>query len=115
MARRLAGRRARVRLRGPELVAAILAAGIALAIVAICIGVATHEGTISAEESTLIATVLGAAVGAIATYLGTGRHRDDLDDDERAELERYRHEVIPAEVVDEPTTPLPPPRRPDPF
>jgi hypothetical protein len=105
-----------VKYRGSELVAAILAAGIALAIVAICIGVATHEGPISAEESTLIATVLGAAVGAIATYLGTGRGGGDLDDDERAELERYRAEVVPAEVVDNPPTPRPPPAtRPDPF
>jgi hypothetical protein len=97
--------------------ALVLAVGIALAICAVAVGAAVHEGTVSAEESTLISTVLGAAVGALATFLGTrdGHEHNDLDAAERAELERYRHEVVPAEVVEDPTTPLPPPRRPDPF
>lgn len=44
--------------------------GVALAIVTIAVGAAVHHGPISDQESTLLATVLGAAVGAIATYLG---------------------------------------------
>ena len=58
------------------LTALVLAAGIAIAIIAVAVGAAVHEGSVSAEESTLIATVLGAAVGALATYLGT-RDRDE--------------------------------------
>jgi len=55
--------------------ALVLALGVAIAIVAIAVGAAVHSGPISAEESTLIATVLGAAVGALATFLGL-RHED---------------------------------------
>lgn len=95
------GRRVSVRPR--ELVAAILAAGISLAIVVICVGVATHSGPISAEESTLIATVLGAAVGALATYLGTSRNGGDEPEPQRAP------EPTSSEAPPERTSRLPPP------
>jgi hypothetical protein len=52
------------------LAAIILAVGVTIALVTIAIGAAIHTGPISAEESTLIATVMGAAVGALATFLG---------------------------------------------
>ena len=68
--------------------ALVLAAGVAIAIIAIAVGAAVHSGPISAEESTLIATVLGAAVGALATFLGVrnGEHH-------HAELEE--HDQLP--------------------
>jgi len=57
------------------LVALVLAAGVAIAIVALAIGAAATEagvgsGTLSSESSTLLSTALGAAIGAVATYLG---------------------------------------------
>jgi hypothetical protein len=63
------------------LAALILAAGVAVAIVALAIGAAATEagvgtGSLSSESSTLLSTVLGAAVGAVAAYLGTTRLRN---------------------------------------
>lgn len=51
-------------------VAVILSFGIAAAIVIIAVGATFHRGAISNEESNLLSTVLGAAIGAVATYLG---------------------------------------------
>jgi hypothetical protein len=45
------------------------------------VGAAVHSGPISAEESTLIATVLGAAVGALATFLGFHNGNHDEPDE----------------------------------
>lgn len=51
-------------------VAVILAFGVSASIVIIAAGATFHRGSISSEESNLLSTVLGAAIGAVATYLG---------------------------------------------
>lgn len=53
-----------------SLAALVLAAGVGIAVVALAIGVSFTNGPISNEEATLLSTVMGAAVGALATYLG---------------------------------------------
>lgn len=69
------------------LAALVLAAGVAIAIIAIAVGAAVHSGPISAEESTLIATVLGAAVGALATFMGLrGGNGDGHQEEHREQL-----------------------------
>lgn len=55
-------------LRG--LVAVVLAAGVAICVVSLSLGIAVTTGPISQEDSALLSTVLGAAIGAVATYLG---------------------------------------------
>lgn len=52
------------------LVAIILAAGIAISVLALCMGAVIQDDTISNQGAALIETVLGASVGAVATYLG---------------------------------------------
>lgn len=61
-----------------SIAALILALGAAVAIVLLAWSEADHQtaGHISEAESTLLATVLGAMVGAVATYLGTREHRE---------------------------------------
>lgn len=66
-------------LRGTSLVALVLSTGVAIAFVALSVGATFNNGPVSTEESTLLSTVLGAAVGAIATYLGTRGGRGDGD------------------------------------
>ena len=58
-----------------SLVALVLAGGAAIALVALSIGAAVTEagvgtGNLSTESATLLSTALGAAIGAVATYLG---------------------------------------------
>jgi hypothetical protein len=53
--------------------AMILALGIALSALILCIETILHSGPVSSEEATVLSTVLGASVGAVATYLGGGR------------------------------------------
>lgn len=48
----------------------ILAVGVTSALVIIALGAAWHTGPISQEESSVLSTVLGAAVGAVAAFLG---------------------------------------------
>lgn len=55
------------------LVAVILALGVSTAIIVLSINELTSAGHVSQEGATLLATVLGAAIGAIATYLGVTR------------------------------------------
>lgn len=62
-----------------SLAALVLAVGVTISIVALAIGAAWTEGShnaISSQASTLLSTVLGAAVGAVAAYLG-GRISSD--------------------------------------
>ncbi len=49
----------------------VLAIGVTCAVVVLAIGAAIHRGPISPDEATLLATVLGAAIGALATLLGS--------------------------------------------
>ena len=51
-------------------VAVILAAGIAVSVISLCLGAVLQDETISNQGAALIETVLGASVGAVATYLG---------------------------------------------
>ena len=51
-------------------VALLLAFGIAASAIIICIETILHVGPATAEEATVLSTVLGASVGAVATYLG---------------------------------------------
>lgn len=50
--------------------AIILAAGLAAAVVILAVETMLHPGAIGTEEASLLSTVLGAVVGAIAVYLG---------------------------------------------
>ena len=52
------------------LVAIILTLGIAASIVILSVLQLVDDGHVTETESTLLATVLGAGIGAIATYLG---------------------------------------------
>ena len=56
-----------------DLAAIILALGVTATLIIIAVGSVIHTGPISTEESTLLSTALGAAVGAVATYLGLSR------------------------------------------
>lgn len=60
------------------LIAVILTISVGIAIVLLAASELDHgtAGHISTEETTLLATVLGAGIGAIATFLGT-RERED--------------------------------------
>lgn len=53
------------------LVAVILAVGLTAAVVLLAVAELIHSGHVSTDEATLFATVLGATIGAVATYLGT--------------------------------------------
>ena len=58
-----------------DLAVVVLAGGVALAMVALAIGAVVHSRAISISEATLLGTVLGASIGALATYVGV-RSRD---------------------------------------
>jgi hypothetical protein len=79
--RELVGRDHVIPERARDLVALVLAAGAAVALIVTAVGAAIHRGPISQEESSLLSTALGAAIGAAATYLGIGSHdrAPDLD------------------------------------
>lgn len=88
----------------PGVAAVILAAGVAVCVIALAVGTATQSGPISQEDATLLSTVLGAAVGAVATFLG-GR----LFTDEGATSSRAGTEGPSSSAS---TSPLPEERRP---
>jgi hypothetical protein len=50
--------------------ALVLALGVAIAISVTLVGAVLSSHVVSAEETSLISGVIGAAVGAVATYLG---------------------------------------------
>jgi hypothetical protein len=54
------------------LAAVILAIGVSLALVVTLVSAVVTKHTISDQESALISGVIGAAIGAVATYLGGG-------------------------------------------
>lgn len=59
-------------------VAIILALGASTTIILLAVQEIIHVGHVTAEEATLLSTVLGAVVGAAATYLGgrSEHHRE---------------------------------------
>jgi hypothetical protein len=59
------------------LAAVVLAAGVVLAVVIATTGAAISHREFSPDETTLLSTVLGAAIGAVATYLGTHGRRPE--------------------------------------
>jgi putative Mn2+ efflux pump MntP len=63
------------------LAAVILATGLALSLLALAVGTEVTDRQISMEEAALMSTVLGAVVGAIATYLGGAVFSRDKEDD----------------------------------
>lgn len=54
-------------------VALVVAFGVMVAIVAMAITASIRGHEFSPDELTVVATILGAAIGAVATYLGGGR------------------------------------------
>jgi hypothetical protein len=57
--------------------AVILAAGVAVVLVAGIIEAAFNGRTITVEEATIYAGVLGSIIGAVATYIGGGGRKSD--------------------------------------
>lgn len=52
------------------IVAIILAIGISGSLILLSVNEFTHNGHLSEGETTTVSTVLGAGVGALATYMG---------------------------------------------
>jgi hypothetical protein len=50
--------------------ALILAVGLAATVIILAIETIIHTGPVSTQEASLLSTVLGATVGAVAVYLG---------------------------------------------
>lgn len=67
------------------LVALILAVGATIAVSALAIGAVLSDAPLSAETSALLATALGALVGAVGVYLGGTLTRSHRDADRAAE------------------------------
>ena len=61
---------------GYFIVTLILAIGVTISIVSLTIVEWRSDGHISEAEATLLATVMGAAIGTIATYIG-GRNKEE--------------------------------------
>lgn len=55
------------------LVALVLSVGLVTAVIILAIETILHPGAITAEESTVLSTVLGGLIGSVATYMGV-RH-----------------------------------------
>ena len=56
------------------IIAVILAIGAIATVIILAIQETQHAGHLSADEVTLLSTVLGAIIGAVATFLGTKSH-----------------------------------------
>lgn len=59
------------------LVAVVLAAFVGVAVVVLALGAALNGRNLSAEETAILSSVLGAAVGALATFLGMKKGDDE--------------------------------------
>lgn len=81
------------------MVAVILALGITATIILLAVETILHSGTISTQEASLLSTVLGAAIGAVATYLGLSKG-DELrtDGNESKEMPPPADEHYPPEA-----------------
>jgi hypothetical protein len=55
------------------LVALVLAVGVMIAFLVIATGAVVTDSPLTQEEQTLIATITGAALGAVSTYIGIAR------------------------------------------
>jgi hypothetical protein len=89
------------------LAAVVLALGVVLAVVVATAGAAISHREFSPDETTLLSTVLGAAIGAVATYLGThGRRPDDSTHEGGPAMETKAPE--PEQTPEEDETPAPP-------
>ena len=62
-------------MNGRDAVALVLAIGAAGAVIVVAIGAAVSGRGVSLSEGALLGTIVGASVGAIATYLGGYRSR----------------------------------------
>ena len=63
--------------------ALVLAFGVAASALALAVGDAAHVGPTPPETATILSTVLGASVGALAGYLGARTNQrpgDELED-----------------------------------
>lgn len=81
----------------PGLVVFVLAAGIAASLVIAMLAIAlsaSHD--VSAQQATLLSTIFGAAIGAVATYIGTTRGSPALN---------RRTDVVGASRVGDPPPP----------
>jgi hypothetical protein len=58
-----------VRVDVRELSVLVLAAGVAIAVIALAVGAAVHTNSISISEAALLGTVLGTAVGGLVALL----------------------------------------------
>ena len=52
------------------IVAVVLALGATATLILLAVMELTRDGHVTPEEATLLSTVLGAVIGAVATYLG---------------------------------------------
>lgn len=59
------------------IVAIILATGVTLSLIGLTLNKILQDGHITEIESTIFSTALGAAIGAVATYLGGQDHGGD--------------------------------------
>lgn len=58
--------------------ALVLSVGVSVSLVLLVVTQIVDNGHLTPDESTVIATVLGAGVGAVATYMGErGSRKDD--------------------------------------
>jgi cytochrome bd-type quinol oxidase subunit 2 len=61
------------------IVAVILAISIGATLVIMALETVLHSGAISDTEANVLSTVIGAAVGSIATYLGVSKSNETKD------------------------------------
>jgi hypothetical protein len=59
-----------------DLAALVLAGGVSITVILLGISSVVHSTSISISEATLLGTVLGTAVGGLATFLGFRAGRD---------------------------------------
>lgn len=86
-----------------DVLALILGGGAVVAVVLLAISEALTSGHVSADASTLFSTVLGALIGAVATYLGSTYSRKEntvtTEDPQGPEPEQPDEgELVPAPV-----------------
>jgi hypothetical protein len=71
---------------GRDVVAIILSVGVSGTIVLlIVVEFVPHHGHVSDEEAAALSTALGAAIGALATYLGGSRGNGNGNDDNESD------------------------------